>query len=183
MSRKYVTGEEKKPPRNKNSASLIHQRAEDLAKKMNIPFYENFQDWLNNSIQNVNVLIEEYVTEYPISKHNLLIVELANLKYQNEFLIRYCELLEKEIQLRRSAAKLTQDNAKKSGKNRTKPSKRDTNLNIRIEGLKDLIQKWEMKNKRKISYSDFKKWNDDLCKRFCVSSATLKYDWYYRAIR
>lgn len=182
MSKKYVSGENN-TPRNKNTANQIHQRAEQIAKEKNIPFYENFQHYLNTSSQSVAQLTLKYNTKFPVEKHDLLVKEYAALKNENQFLKEYCEHLDWELQLRRTASNFTQNNAKKSGENRTKPSKRTDRLNERVAYLKQRIGAWQKVNKRKMTYSEFENWHDDLCEKFTVGVATLKYDWYYRKIR
>jgi len=182
MKKIYKSGEEKNP-RNKNTAKQIHQRAEDLAQEINIPFYESLQNFLNNSDQTITHLIQEYSLKFPISQHDPLIREFANLKYQHEFLTQYCEHLDKELQLRRAAAHFTQINAKKSGENRTKPSDRNETFQSRLDYLKNVIVEWEKKNNKKMTYSDFKELEKELCKKLGVSSSTLKIDWYYKKIR
>jgi hypothetical protein len=176
MSKKYISGEEKNPPRSKNTANQIHQRVEQIAQEKNIPFYENFQHHLNTSSQSIAQLIPKYNTKFPIEKHDLLVKEYAALKLENQFLKEYCEHLDSELQLRRAASTLTQNNAKKNGENRTKSSNRTDSLNKRVAYLKQKIGAWQKVNKRKMAYSEFEDWHDELCKHFTVGVATLKYE-------
>ena len=183
MSKKYISGKEKNPPRSKNSANQLHQRAEQIAKVKNIPFYENFQNYLNTSSQSLAQITLKYNAKFPVEKHDLLVREYAALKHENQFLKEYCEHLDWELQLRRAAGTLTQNNAKKSGENRTKPSNRNDKLKERIAYLKQRIGEWQKVNKRKMTYSEYENWHDELCKKFTVGVATLKNDWYNRKIR